>query len=110
MIKGDKIVSKEPLRFKDELSAKILDILGDITLVGMPIKAHIVGVRPGHALNAELQSAQKKLLEKKGIAEKKKVRLSLAKRQSIFESTESSRTPLPSQMIDRVVEIVSTTN
>ena len=76
VIKGDKIVSKEPLRFKDEfVRHKILDILGDITLVGMPIKAHIIGVRPGHALNAELSKVlRKKLLEKKkGTAAAKKV-------------------------------------
>ena len=48
VIKGDKIVSKEPLRFKDEfVRHKILDIVGDIVLAGMPIKAHIVAVRPG---------------------------------------------------------------
>lgn len=55
VIKGDKIISKEPLRFKDEfVRHKILDILGDIVLLGMPLKAHIIAVRPGHALNAEL--------------------------------------------------------
>lgn len=55
VIKGDKIISKEPLRFKDEfVRHKILDILGDIALLGMPLKAHIIAVRPGHALNAEL--------------------------------------------------------
>ena len=66
IIKGDKIVSKEPLRFKDEfVRHKMLDIIGDITLVGMPIKAHIVGVRPSHALNAELSKLlRKKVLEK----------------------------------------------
>ena len=66
VIKGDKIVSKEPLRFKDEfVRHKMLDIVGDIVLAGMPIKAHIVGVRPGHALNAELSRAlRKKILEK----------------------------------------------
>lgn len=66
VIKGDKIVSKEPLRFKDEfVRHKILDIIGDIVLAGMPIKAHIVAVRPGHALNAELSKAlRRKILEK----------------------------------------------
>lgn len=55
VIKGDKIMSKEPLRFKDEfVRHKILDILGDISLLGKPLKAHIIAVRPGHALNAEL--------------------------------------------------------
>ena len=55
VIKGDKIMSKEPLRFKDEfVRHKILDIIGDISLLGMPLKAHIVATRPGHAINAEL--------------------------------------------------------
>ncbi|HXQ81297.1 MAG TPA: bifunctional UDP-3-O-[3-hydroxymyristoyl] N-acetylglucosamine deacetylase/3-hydroxyacyl-ACP dehydratase [Opitutaceae bacterium] len=55
VIKGDTIMSKEPLRFKDEfVRHKILDIIGDISLLGMPLKAHIVATRPGHAINAEL--------------------------------------------------------
>jgi len=55
VIKGDKIISKEPLRFADEfVRHKILDIIGDLTLLGVPLKAHIVATRPGHALNAEL--------------------------------------------------------
>ncbi len=55
VIRGDKILSKEPLRFKDEfVRHKILDIIGDILLLGMPLKAHIVATRPGHAINAEL--------------------------------------------------------
>jgi UDP-3-O-[3-hydroxymyristoyl] N-acetylglucosamine deacetylase / 3-hydroxyacyl-[acyl-carrier-protein] dehydratase len=58
VIKGDKIISKEPLRFKDEfVRHKILDIIGDISLLGMPLKAHIVATRPGHAINAELTKA-----------------------------------------------------
>ena len=58
VLKGDKIVSKEPLRFKDELVRhKILDIVGDIVLAGVRVKAHIIAVRPGHALNARLAAA-----------------------------------------------------
>lgn len=41
-------------RFKDELVRhKILDILGDISLVG-PLHAHIIAVLGSHKLNAEL--------------------------------------------------------
>ncbi|MEX2381556.1 MAG: bifunctional UDP-3-O-[3-hydroxymyristoyl] N-acetylglucosamine deacetylase/3-hydroxyacyl-ACP dehydratase [Opitutales bacterium] len=58
VLKGDKIISKEPLRFKDEfVRHKILDIIGDIFLLGAPIKAHIVAMRPGHAINSELTKA-----------------------------------------------------
>jgi UDP-3-O-[3-hydroxymyristoyl] N-acetylglucosamine deacetylase/3-hydroxyacyl-[acyl-carrier-protein] dehydratase len=58
VIKGDQILSKEPLRFRDEfVRHKILDIVGDITLLGKRLKAHIVAVRPGHKLNSELTKA-----------------------------------------------------
>ncbi|NBY42644.1 MAG: UDP-3-O-[3-hydroxymyristoyl] N-acetylglucosamine deacetylase, partial [Verrucomicrobia bacterium] len=61
ILKGDKVVSKEPLRFKDELVRhKILDIIGDIVLSGIRLKAHIIAVRPGHALNSRLAAAVRK--------------------------------------------------
>lgn len=112
VIKGDKIVSKEPLRFKDEfVRHKILDIVGDITLVGMPIKAHIVGVRPGHALNAELSKVlRKKLLEKKkGASAAKKVLPVESHEKTIDIRGVLNLLPhrYPFVMIDRVVEIVS---
>jgi len=43
------------LRFKDELVRhKILDLIGDLSLLGAEIKAHIIGVRSGHGLNIKL--------------------------------------------------------
>lgn len=43
------------LRFSDEpVRHKILDLIGDLSLIGMPIKAHIVAVKSGHSLNLEL--------------------------------------------------------
>ncbi len=52
------------LKFPDELVRhKILDILGDISLVG-PIQAHIISVLGSHKLNAELAA---KLMELKKI-------------------------------------------
>ncbi len=65
VIKGDKILSKEPLRFPDEMVRhKILDIIGDIFLLGKPIKAHVVALLPGHALNAKLtRTIHRKMME-----------------------------------------------
>jgi len=58
ILKGDKVISKEPLRYNDEfVRHKILDILGDLALLGRPLKGHIVAVRPGHALNNKLVRA-----------------------------------------------------
>ena len=58
VIRGNQILSKEPLRFEDEfVRHKMLDIIGDLALLGRPFKGHIVAVRPGHKLNAQLTKA-----------------------------------------------------
>ena len=58
VIRGDSVLSKEPLRFTDEfVRHKILDIIGDMTLAGRPLRGHIVAVRPGHGPNTELARA-----------------------------------------------------
>jgi len=55
VVRGDAVLSKEPLRFGDEfVRHKILDIIGDLALVGRPIRGHVVAAKPGHAANAEL--------------------------------------------------------
>jgi UDP-3-O-[3-hydroxymyristoyl] N-acetylglucosamine deacetylase len=54
---GDSIMNKEGLRYKDEfVRHKILDLIGDFALAGMPIIGHIVAHKSGHALNAKMVS------------------------------------------------------
>ena len=58
VVRGDAVLSKEPLRFADEfVRHKILDIIGDLALIGRRIRGHIVAVKPGHAVNADLARA-----------------------------------------------------
>jgi UDP-3-O-[3-hydroxymyristoyl] N-acetylglucosamine deacetylase/3-hydroxyacyl-[acyl-carrier-protein] dehydratase len=58
VVRGDAVLSKEPLRFEDEfVRHKILDIVGDLALVGTRIRGHLIAVKPGHAVNAELARA-----------------------------------------------------
>src|SRR5437016_5248437 len=58
VVRGEAVLSKEPLRFPDEfVRHKILDIIGDLALVGRRIRGHVVAVKPGHASNAELARA-----------------------------------------------------
>ena len=115
VIKGDKIISKEPLRYQDEfVRHKILDIVGDLALLGIKLKAHIVAVRPGHALNAKLtQKIYDQMLALKN-APKKTEKKTSSKR--VTESTLDTRRILellphryPFVMIDRVVETQSET-
>ena len=64
VLKGDKVVSKEPLRFKEEFARhKILDIIGDSLLLGKPLKAHIVAVNTSHGLNVQLCREIRQVLE-----------------------------------------------
>jgi UDP-3-O-[3-hydroxymyristoyl] N-acetylglucosamine deacetylase / 3-hydroxyacyl-[acyl-carrier-protein] dehydratase len=58
VVRGDAVLSKEPLRFADEfVRHKMLDIIGDLALVGRRIRGHVVAVKPGHATNADLARA-----------------------------------------------------
>ena len=49
------ILNGKELRFKNEpVRHKALDLLGDLALLGMPLKAHVQAARSGHAANVEL--------------------------------------------------------
>ncbi|MEW5692061.1 MAG: bifunctional UDP-3-O-[3-hydroxymyristoyl] N-acetylglucosamine deacetylase/3-hydroxyacyl-ACP dehydratase [Candidatus Hydrogenedentota bacterium] len=52
VITKDGIMNKEGLRFEDEfVRHKILDLLGDLKLLGADICANIIGIKSGHKLN-----------------------------------------------------------
>ncbi len=62
IVLGETGVLNSSLRFEDEfVRHKILDVIGDLALVGYPIIGHLVAHRGGHALHAEF--AQKLLEE-----------------------------------------------
>jgi len=55
LVVGKDGVIQNELRFPDEfVRHKILDILGDINLLGAQLHAHIIGIRSGHKLNHKL--------------------------------------------------------
>jgi len=55
LVDGDRIVNEEGLRYKDEfVRHKILDALGDLSLIGLPIFASYYGKKPGHTINNAL--------------------------------------------------------
>ncbi len=43
---------------------KLLDIVGDLALLGMPLKAHVIATRPGHYSNVQFVKLIKKQLKK----------------------------------------------
>jgi UDP-3-O-[3-hydroxymyristoyl] N-acetylglucosamine deacetylase / 3-hydroxyacyl-[acyl-carrier-protein] dehydratase len=55
VIRDDAVLTTEPLRYPDEfVRHKILDIIGDLSLLGRPLRGHLMAVKPGHAANCEL--------------------------------------------------------
>jgi len=52
--KGQGVLNEEDLIFPNEPARhKLLDLLGDLALIGRPIKGKILATRPGHASNVE---------------------------------------------------------
>jgi len=54
-VKDEGILNNLELNFDNEPARhKLLDIIGDLALLGAPLKAHIIARRPGHTANTEL--------------------------------------------------------
>ncbi|HEY2811132.1 MAG TPA: UDP-3-O-acyl-N-acetylglucosamine deacetylase [Rhabdochlamydiaceae bacterium] len=52
IVKENKILNPEGLRFADEMVRhKVLDLIGDLSLVPIPFLAHIIAVKAGHSSN-----------------------------------------------------------
>src|SRR5207247_5895290 len=55
VIRDDAVLTNEPLRYPEEfVRHKILDIVGDLSLLGRPLLGHLIAVKPSHAANCEL--------------------------------------------------------
>lgn len=87
------------LRFPDEfVRHKVLDLIGDLFLLGAPIRGRIVGVKSGHSLNAKLVRLLKDAMEKEeGGAEKTEL--------GIEEIMEILPHRYPFLLVDKVIHI-----
>ena len=58
VIREDAVLTNEPLRYAEEfVRHKMLDIVGDLSLLGRPLLGHIVAIKPSHHANVELARA-----------------------------------------------------
>ena len=61
VIRDEEILSKEPLRFKEEFARhKILDVIGDLMLSGKKFMGHVICIKPGHSPNTQVARLLKK--------------------------------------------------
>ncbi|MEX2511794.1 MAG: bifunctional UDP-3-O-[3-hydroxymyristoyl] N-acetylglucosamine deacetylase/3-hydroxyacyl-ACP dehydratase [Cyclobacteriaceae bacterium] len=66
-VKKEGILNNVELRYKNEPARhKLLDVIGDLALVGRPLKAQILAARPGHAANVAFAKKIKRAMEKAG--------------------------------------------
>jgi UDP-3-O-[3-hydroxymyristoyl] N-acetylglucosamine deacetylase/3-hydroxyacyl-[acyl-carrier-protein] dehydratase len=64
-VKSEGYLNNLELRFPNEPARhKLLDVVGDLALVGYPIKAHIIANRPGHYSNVEFAKLIKQYIKK----------------------------------------------
>ncbi len=70
VVVGKRSVLNDSLRYPDEfVRHKVLDLVGDLFLLGRPLRAHVVGRNAGHALNYQLVAA----IQKAVAAERRRV-------------------------------------
>ena len=65
-VEGIGVLNSTKLQFENEPARhKLLDIVGDLALVGIPIKAHILAARPGHSGNVRFAKVLKEYWKQK---------------------------------------------
>ena len=95
----DGVVGNE-LKFRDEcVRHKILDLLGDLSLIGMDLAGHVVAHRSGHSLNVELA---RKLLH--GLRHQAAEHAAIPPMMDIVEILKVLPHRYPFLLVDRVVE------
>ena len=64
-VKSEGYLNNLELRFPNEPARhKLLDVVGDLALIGYPIKAHIIANRPGHSSNVDFARKIKQYIKK----------------------------------------------
>lgn len=65
-VEGMGVLNSTKLKYENEPARhKLLDIVGDLALVGKPIKAHVLGARPGHSGNVRFAKVLKEYMKNK---------------------------------------------
>lgn len=64
-VEGIGVLNSTKLQFENEPARhKLLDIIGDLALIGRPLKAHILAARPGHSGNVRFAKVLKEQIKK----------------------------------------------
>ena len=104
-VEGIGVLNSTKLQFENEPARhKLLDIVGDLALIGKPIKAHILAARPGHYGNVEFAKVLKAQIKKQQ-AKGKNFDLTKEPLYNINDIEKMLPHRFPFLMIDKIMEI-----
>ena len=107
MFTGDNgILNNKKLRFRNEpVRHKLLDLMGDLALIGAPVKAQILAARPGHKANVEFAKQVRKLYQQKKLVKK----FQLVKKEGVIFDSAAIERILPHRypflLVDKIVDL-----
>ncbi|HVM87811.1 MAG TPA: bifunctional UDP-3-O-[3-hydroxymyristoyl] N-acetylglucosamine deacetylase/3-hydroxyacyl-ACP dehydratase [Puia sp.] len=106
-VKSEGYLNNLELRFPNEPARhKLLDVVGDLALIGYPIKAHIIANRPGHSTNVEFAKKIKQYIKKNKHV--KNVPVYDPNQPPIYNSQQIEKTlphRYPFLLVDKIIEL-----
>lgn len=94
------------LRFENEpVRHKALDVIGDLALLGMPIKGHVIAARTGHESNVEIVKKIKKEYEKSILMKKYQATVSADYLFDIHAIMKILPHRYPILLVDRIIDM-----
>jgi UDP-3-O-[3-hydroxymyristoyl] N-acetylglucosamine deacetylase/3-hydroxyacyl-[acyl-carrier-protein] dehydratase len=104
-VEGIGVLNSTKLQYENEPARhKLLDIVGDLALIGRPIKAHILAARPGHSGNIRFAKVLKEQIKKQQ-QQGKSFDLSKAPLYDINDIEKMLPHRFPFLMVDKIMEI-----
>jgi UDP-3-O-[3-hydroxymyristoyl] N-acetylglucosamine deacetylase/3-hydroxyacyl-[acyl-carrier-protein] dehydratase len=106
-VKGRGVLNNTKLRFFNEPARhKLLDIVGDLALVGKPLKIHVLAARPGHAGNVDFAKKIKALAKQQKIEKDyPKIDLNQPALMNINEIMKLLPHRQPMLLVDKIMEL-----
>jgi UDP-3-O-[3-hydroxymyristoyl] N-acetylglucosamine deacetylase/3-hydroxyacyl-[acyl-carrier-protein] dehydratase len=100
------ILNDKELRFRNEpVRHKLLDLIGDLALIGAPLKAQILAARPGHRANVEFAKQVRKLYQQKKLVKK----FQLVKKEGVVFDSSAIERILPHRypflLVDKIIDL-----
>ncbi|HEY5499764.1 MAG TPA: bifunctional UDP-3-O-[3-hydroxymyristoyl] N-acetylglucosamine deacetylase/3-hydroxyacyl-ACP dehydratase [Bacteroidales bacterium] len=98
-------INNKPILYDNEPARhKLMDLIGDIALIGKPIKGHIIATRPGHKINNQLARLIRKELKKQDV----QAPVYYPEMVPIFDNQRIKQMlphRWPIQMVDKIIEL-----